>query len=128
MAKSLKKTVRKTVSRISDQIADTVSENPKAVAAGAVGVVAATVGLIAARKIGSNNKDSGDFHILSKDGGWVLREANSDQVLDSFERKRDAIKAGRKHAKEFRPSRLIVHDAAGRVGRTHTYRPETSGD
>lgn len=122
MAKTMKKGIQKVVSRISDQVPDVVTDRPKTMAAGAVGVVAAAAGLLVARRRGKAGSGETALHVHPDEAGWVIRKDDAKTPLESFERKCDAVRAARQIAAEQRPSSLIIHGADGKVSRTHTYR------
>lgn len=112
--------VKHTVSRITEGLAGRLTESPKAVAAGALGLVAAAAGAYAIRRNGV--EDSTPFHVVSNGDGWQIRNENSGEVVASYGTKRDAVREGRRLADQQRPSSLVIHKTDGEIARTHTYR------
>lgn len=117
--------VKGVVSRISGQVAGTLTDNPKAVAAGAVGLAAAAAGALAVRRANGKSAMTA-FHVLPDEDGWNLRNETSGEVVESYRRKREAVKEARRVAGSQRPSCLVIHKADGTVARTHTYRSDTA--
>lgn len=122
MPKRVEKAVRDAVERISDQVPTLVSDNPRAAAAGAVGMVAAAAaGLVVRHRKRTGTEATSNLHVAPADEGWAIREDGQKSDIEVHARKRDAVRAGRQLAAERRPSSLTVHRADGKVSRTHTY-------
>ncbi|NNF29325.1 MAG: DUF2188 domain-containing protein [Gemmatimonadetes bacterium] len=117
--------VKGVVSKISGQVAEAVTENPKAAAAGAIGLAAAAAGALAVSRANGKSEMTA-YHVLPDEDGWNLRNESSGETIESYGRKRDAVKEGRRVAGSRRPSCLVVHKSDGTVGRTHTYQTETA--
>ena len=129
MAKGIeevKDQVKGVVSKISGQVTDAVTENPRAVAAGAIGLAAAAAGAFAVRRV-AGKAEMTAFHVLPQEDGWNLRNETSGEIIEAYGRKRDAVKGGRRVAGNQRPSCLVVHKSDGSVGRTHTYQITADG-
>lgn len=95
-----------------------VREEP--VKAAAAGIVAAAAGVLAVRKIRNSDGDDA-LHVRASDGsGWVLTRGNSTEPLERFERKRQAVEAGRELAKS-RAGTLLIHRSNGTIARRHVF-------
>ncbi len=62
------------------------------------------------------------YHVVPHDAaGWAVKQESVEALLSEHATKAEALKAGRKIAKEHMPSRLITHKKDGKVQESTTY-------
>ena len=61
------------------------------------------------------------LHVRPDGDGWQLHEAGHQAPLGSFPVKSEAVKAGRRAARDRAPSELVIHLADGSEQSRHTY-------
>ncbi|HSM34780.1 MAG TPA: DUF2188 domain-containing protein [Longimicrobiales bacterium] len=98
----------------------------KIIAAGTAAAAAAAV--VAGRKILSARGDAGEpdpnatvYHITPDGDEWAVQAENSERASSKHVSKRKALNAGRKLARNQKPSRLVVHRSDGTIQRQHAY-------
>lgn len=93
----------------------------KVAAAAAAGLAAAgAIGVVAARA--RRGSKSLAFRVVPDgDEGWAVRLDGTDEPLGVFPRKRAAVTAGRKAAREGAPSTLDIHGRDGQILKSHAY-------
>lgn len=92
----------------------------KVAAAAAAGLAAAgAIGVVAARSRRSGKTLS--FRVVPNEEGWAVLLDDRDEPLGVFSRKRPAVTAGRKAARDAAPSRLDIHGQDGRILKSHSY-------
>jgi len=93
----------------------------KKVAAAAAGLAAAgALGVVAARS--RRGGKSLSFRVVPHgDEGWAVELVGKGEPLGVFSRKRAAVTAGRKAARDAAPSTLAIHGQDGQVLKSHTY-------
>lgn len=93
----------------------------KVAAAAAAGLAAAgAIGVVAARARRSGKLLT--FRVVPHDDeGWAVLLDGKDEPLGVFSRKRPAVTAGRKAARDAAPSRLDIHGQDGQILKSHSY-------
>ncbi|HKJ02412.1 MAG TPA: DUF2188 domain-containing protein [Longimicrobiales bacterium] len=111
-----------TAERVATKVTKAVTKNPGV--ATAAGLAAATaVGAAAWLTTGRlGHKDGVALHVdTDENGGWLLRQEDTDEPISRHDSKRRAVAAARKFARGHRPSALTIHKKNGAVGRRHIY-------
>jgi hypothetical protein len=62
----------------------------------------------------------GEVHIVPRTSGWATVRKGSDRATGTYQTREEAIRAGRKMAKEG-STELIVHGHDGRIRESHSY-------
>lgn len=62
----------------------------------------------------------GNIHTVPKDGKWINEVEGGSAISGSFDRKEDAVEAGRERAKRDTTEHLI-HNMDGKIGERNSY-------
>lgn len=93
----------------------------KVAAAAAAGLAAAAIGVVAATRARRPGKTLRFRVVPHDDEGWAVMLDGKDDPLGVFSRKRPAVSAGRKAARDAAPSRLDIHGQDGQILKSHSY-------
>lgn len=120
-AKGVEKDLKEGLDKLTPGKKKSGGKGKKVAAAAAAGLAAAgAIGVVAARARRSGKTLT--FRVVPHDDqGWAVLLDDKDEPLGVFSRKRPAVSAGRKAARDAAPSRLDIHGQDGQILKSHSY-------
>ncbi len=95
---------------------------PGAIVGAAVAGVAGVAGIVAAaHRLRKSVNGKATLHVRTAGEQWIIAVEGTDEPLDAFRTKEEAVEAAREAATRSAPSELVIHRLDGTVMKRHSY-------